>query len=59
MGQRPDPLEWNLRRQQARTYLVQLRGSLAMDLKSITVEVAEGERVQAISDRGAAPARYW
>lgn len=53
-GQRPDPLEWNLRRQQARSYLAQLHRSLPRDLKSVSVEVAEGGRVQSISERGAA-----
>jgi nucleotide-binding universal stress UspA family protein len=54
-GQRPDPFEWNLRRQQARNQLARLRSGLPLESKSISIEVAEGEPVHAICDRGAAP----
>lgn len=52
-GQRPDPFDWNLRRQQARSHLARLRASLHLDSDMVSVELAEGERVQAICDRGA------
>ena len=53
--QRPDPIEWKLRRQQAYNCLSQMRGRLALDSEAITIEVVEAELVRAIGDRGAAP----
>lgn len=48
---RPDPLEWDLYRHQARRQLSRLAGDLAFPDDKIRFEVAEGERVQVICDR--------
>ena len=53
-GNRQDPLEWNLRRQQARRHLAQLREALPVALGKVRETVGEGERVQAICDKAAA-----
>lgn len=52
---RTDPLEWSLCRTQARSFLSKLRRTLLVDPDAITVELVEGERVQAITERGALP----
>ena len=52
-GTRQDPLEWNLRRQQARQHLARLREALPVALSKVQEAVGEGERVQAICDKAA------
>lgn len=52
---RTDPIEWDLCRKQARSFLSKLRGKLPVGSIAVTEEVVEGERVQAITERGALP----
>jgi nucleotide-binding universal stress UspA family protein len=46
---RPDPLDWSLRRQQARRHLARLRETLPAG--EVEMEVTQGERVQTICER--------
>jgi len=54
-GMRPDPLEWSMRRDEARQRLVSLGRSLSVKPELLEIEIVEGEAVEAIADRAAVP----
>ena len=55
LGRRPDPLEWDLRRHQARRQLARLSDGLNCAADSVRLEVKEGGCVRAICERGENP----
>lgn len=52
---RPDPIDWGLRRHQARRLLARLSENLPLPAGKVRLEVAEGERVRTICDHAVEP----